>query len=170
MRGTWSAEVVDGSSSSSADGSGVYEPFRYGRGPQLVEYRSIDQAFLRITTTFPDGARSVIVAQEGRRAADGGWWSAVAPGCSPRWWSSTRGALLGDLVRPRRSARRGPGRRFEGRDPVIEFSSRLGATPSAATTTPTSPTTPGTSRRGTATTGQHGRAGSGCSPRSAWVR
>ncbi|MCB1000972.1 MAG: hypothetical protein KDB40_16885 [Acidimicrobiales bacterium] len=65
VRGTWSAEVVDGTFLISADGSGVYEPFRYGRGPQLVEYRSIDQAFLRITTTFPDEARSVIVAQEG---------------------------------------------------------------------------------------------------------
>lgn len=61
----WSSEISRSHFSLGTATSGVWERFSHGQGPELVEYRSFDVAFLRATTTFPNEARLVVVTQEG---------------------------------------------------------------------------------------------------------
>jgi hypothetical protein len=61
----WSADVSRDRFSIGGGSGGVWEPFSHGQGPELVEYRSFDVAFLRATNTFPNEARFLSVTQDG---------------------------------------------------------------------------------------------------------
>jgi hypothetical protein len=62
----WDSNVMRGTFTIGSASGGVWEPFTHGQGPELVEYRSFDVAYLRATTTFPDEARLIVVTQDGR--------------------------------------------------------------------------------------------------------
>ncbi len=61
----WQATVYDGRFDIGADDSWSSNAFSHGSGPELTEYRTIERALLRATTTFPDSARSIVVTQAG---------------------------------------------------------------------------------------------------------
>jgi hypothetical protein len=62
----WYADVTDGRFQLSADDCFFGGPFERGSGPELREFRSMERAFLRATTTWPSDARSIVITQDGR--------------------------------------------------------------------------------------------------------